>query len=313
MPTLLQVTLFGKFSAARGEEKLHGMQARKVQELFCYLLLSRQRPQPRESLSELLWGDQPSARSKKNLRQTLWRLQCALNPGDQTPICPKLQTENEWIQIHASSDQLWLDTVEFENTFQRVKEKQARELTPEDFVAMQSAVALYQGDLLEGWYQDWCIFERERFQTMHIMLLDKLVQYCEVHGQYDLGLAYGGAILRRDRAYERAHRQMMRLYYMAGDRTQAIHQYERCKAALQEELDVKPSQRTRELYEQIRADTFKPPLFSSGKVIASSPETASALNDVLGRLERFSSLLTKIESQVRQEITALESTLSGQK
>jgi DNA-binding SARP family transcriptional activator len=120
-------------------------------------------------------------------------------------------------------------------------------------------------------------------------------------------LAYGAEILRRDRAYERTHRQMMRLHFMAGDRTQAIHQYERCKNALREELDVAPSQRTQELYEQIRADAFMPPLFVAKSMVADTPELVSALSDVLSRLDGFSQALTEIKRQVRQEIATLQS------
>jgi DNA-binding SARP family transcriptional activator len=309
MSVSFKATLFGKFNVVRGDEKLSGMQAHKVQELFCYLLLFRNHPQSRESLSELLWTNQPLVKSKKNLRQTLWRLQRALNHGDFSPANLELHAESDWIQINPLHD-FWLDTLEFENTFNCVKEKQARLLSLDDFAAIQKAVALYKGDLLEGWYHDWCILERERFQTMHLMLLDKLVQYCEVHLEFDLGLAYGGEILRHDRAYERTHRQMMRLYYMAGE---AIHQYERCKAALREELDVEPSQRTNELYEQLRLDTFRPPLFAVKKAVADTPEAASTVNAVLDRLERFSKMLTEIEFHVQQEIVDLESTLSRQK
>jgi DNA-binding SARP family transcriptional activator len=311
MSVPFKVTLFGKFEVARGDEKLSGMQAHKVQELFCYLLLFRDHPQSRESLSELLWMNQPLAKSKKNLRQTLWRLQRALNHEYFNPADLELQAESDWIQINPSHS-FWLDTAEFESTFNCVKEKQARLLSPVDFTAIQKAAALYKGDLLEGWYHDWCILERERFQTMHLMLLDKLVQYCEVHLEFDLGLAYGGEILRRDRAYERTHRQMMRLYYMAGDRTQAIHQYEHCKAALREELDVEPSQRTNELYEQMRLDTFRPPLFAVRKAIADMPEAVSTVNIILDRLERFSKILSETEFQVQREIVDLVSTLSGQ-
>jgi DNA-binding SARP family transcriptional activator len=309
MSHTLKITLFGKFNVLYGDEKIYGMQAHKVQEFFCYLLLSRRQPQSREALAELFWESLPPARSKKNLRQILWRLQCILNQDRPELSRLLLQTEGEWIQIDPSQD-FSLDIDEFENIYNSIKGKRARELSPGDFKSIQRAVALYQGDLLEGWYYDWCVIERERLQIMLLMLLDKLIQYCEVHHEFDNGLAYGAEILRRDRAYERTHRQMMRLYYMAGDRTQAIHQYERCKAALQEELDVAPSKRTQDLYEQICADIFKPPLFALKKTSAETPELVSALNDVLDRLDGFSQSLIEIRTQVRQEIASLQNNRS---
>ena len=263
----LKVSLFGKFDIAYGEKNTY-IRARKVQELFIYLLMFRNYPQPRESLSEVLWADQPAGISKKNLRQTLWHLQSAFKEFRSSSGL-QLLIDDGWIHIRLPTD-FWLDTAEFEQAFDLVNPKRARELSPEDFETMQSAVDLYRGDLWEGWYQDWCIFERERFQMMNLMLLDKLVQYCEIHGEYDAGLTYSWQILRHDHAYERAHRQLMRLYALSGDRTQALHQYQRCANALQIELGVEPSARTRQLYEQIQSDIFIAPLFAREKALPRS-------------------------------------------
>ena len=305
----IKVSLFGKFDLAYGEKKTC-IRARKVQELLIYLLMFRNHPQPRESLSEILWADQPAINSKKNLRQTLWHLQSAFKTFKHSSRL-ELLIEDGWIHIRLPTD-FWLDTAEFENVFDSVSHKRVRELTGEDFAAMQNAVNLYTGDLLEGWYQDWCIFERERFQMMNLMLLDKLVQYCETHQKYDTGLTYGWQILRHDHAYERAHRQLMRLYALSGDRTQALHQYQRCVNALQVELGVEPSARTRQLYDQIQADTFVASSLARERAITTSPEAALTPEDVLIRLQQFSSTLKSMESQIQQEIAALEAILARQ-
>jgi DNA-binding SARP family transcriptional activator len=303
----IKVSLFGKFNISY-EEKSTRIRARKVQELLIYLLIFRSHPQPRESLSEILWADQPAIISKKNLRQTLWHLQSAFKEFKSSSGL-ELLIEDGWIHIRLPTD-FWLDTAEFECVFDRVSHRPAPELSREDFAAMQYAVSLYTGDLLEGWYQDWCVFERERFQMMNLMLLDKLVQYCEMHGEYDAGLFYGWQILRHDHAYERAHRQVMRLYTMSGDRTQALYQYQRCVNALRDELGVEPSARTRQLYEQIQADTLRLPIFRGEMLDSEKDEVASALKDVLDRLEQFSSTLKSMDTQVQKEIAALASRLA---
>ena len=74
------------------------------------------------------------------------------------------------------TDNFWLDTCAFEKTFKWANGKQARELTVDDFQTVCEVVDLYTGGSIGEWYQDWCIFERERFQTMYLVLLDKLVQ-----------------------------------------------------------------------------------------------------------------------------------------
>jgi len=305
----VKVSLFGKFNIAYGEKRT-SIRARKVQELLIYLLIFRDNPQPRESLSETLWADQPATISRKNLRQTLWHLQSAFKAFKNSSSL-ELLIDDGWIHIRLPTD-FWLDTAEFEQVCDLVNPKGARELNAEDLKAMQYAVNLYRGDLLEGWYQDWCIFERERFQMMYLMLLDKLVQYCEVHHEYDAGLSYGWQILRQDHAYERAHRQMMRLYSMSGNRTQALHQYQRCVDALRNELGVEPSAGTKQLYEQIQSDTFMPTLFALKRVDSNKVEVAPAFEDVLNRLEQLSLTLKRMETQVQQEIVALENMLANQ-
>lgn len=72
--------------------------------------------------------------------------------------------------------------------------------------------------------------------------------HCQAHGEYEMGLFHGAQILAYDRARERTHRRLMYLHYLAGDRAAALRQYERCVAALEEELCVSPDQGTCNLY-----------------------------------------------------------------
>jgi DNA-binding SARP family transcriptional activator len=308
--SVLTVNLLGKFSIERDGHSLGGIQAHKVQELFCFLALFNDHPQPRETLCELLWKEHSPAISRKYLRQTLWKLQSALNPNMEAHPSDLL-VETDWIQLNPSANYC-LDVVEFQHTSHLIRNKRARDLNEDDYHSAQLAIALYKGDLLEGWYQDWCIFERERYQTMYITLLDKLVQYCEIHQYYEDGLAYCAEILRHDRAYERAHRQMMRLSFLSGDRTRALRQYERCVLTLHEELNVAPSVRTTYLYEQIRNDAYRPnhPLNEVEIEFNGLKDSSAPLTDVLDRLEQFSETLNNIQFQVKSQITSIEHTIS---
>jgi DNA-binding SARP family transcriptional activator len=302
----LRASLFGKFRIEQDGRPIETIEAHKAQELLGYLCVYRQRPQPREYLSELLWKGQPPAKSKKYLRHTLWKLKTALEvPGEPDESC-LLLVDPEWIQLNISQ-MGWLDIAEFERAFDSVKKKRAEELSGDDFRMLERTVDLYQGGLLEGWYQDWCLLERERYQTIYLMLLSKLVQYCEAHQLYDAGLAYGGEILRRDRAYELAHRRMMRLYFMADDRTQAIRQYERCVVALREDLGLEPSERTRQLYEQIKADHLQPT--TSSPLEAESEIIPRTLKNTLERLDHDTEAMTLLQSEIQKEILAIHQTL----
>lgn len=303
----LKVRLFGKFIVECGHEQIMGIASHKVQELFSYLLIHYDHPQSRESLCEVLWENQPPCKSKKNLRQTLWRLQSALDQlsNGSGPI---LLADEDWVQIDANAP-YWVDGVELEKTYNQFNNRWARELSVEDYELLEKSVALYRGELLEGWYEDWCVFERERFQFIHTSLLDKLIQYCEINHRYDEGIAYCAEILRRDRAYERAHRQIMRLYTMSGNRTQALRQYARCVSALREDLNVEPSERTQQLHEQIRADRFIPPSFNGTKVQPPEGHREVSYADILTRLHNFSLELDQIQFQIQNDISYLENSI----
>jgi DNA-binding SARP family transcriptional activator len=307
----LNVSLFGKFRMWYGDQSLAGLEGRKVQELFCYLLLYRSKPHPRETLADLLWGDHLTAQSKKYLRQTLWQLQAALESQAELSSQRPLLVEPEWIQLNPAID-LWFDVALFEQAFSSVQSLPGQALSAQGVQILQEASKLYQGDLLEGWYQDWCLYERERLQNMYLAILDKLMEYCEAHHDYEAGLTYGARILWYDHARERTHRRLMRLHYLAGDRTAALRQYERCMTTLAKELSVKPAQRTVVLYEQIQADRLDPSLFSAeANVILEA--TSVPLADLLDHLRQLQVVLTKAQHQVWQEIQAVERALKGRR
>jgi DNA-binding SARP family transcriptional activator len=79
----IEVRLFGQLSVQRDGRVLDALEAGKAQELFCYLLLHRERLCPREVLAEVLWSDSTGERSKKYLRQALWQLHAALDPNEE--------------------------------------------------------------------------------------------------------------------------------------------------------------------------------------------------------------------------------------
>ena len=308
----LSIQLFGKFCVRRNEQVLEGFDARKVQELFCYLLLHRNHSLPRETLAGLLWPDTTTIQSKKNLRQALWQLQSAL--GSQTePINDRvLLVEPEWVQLNSEAD-IWLDVAVFEQTYNPVQRVPGQELDSQATQKLQDAVQLYQGPLLEGWYQDWCLLERERLQSMYLAMLDKLMGYCEVCRDYETSLLYGMRIMCYDRARERTHRRLMRLYYLLGDRAEALRQYDRCATALDEELSVKPSKSTLALYRQIQADQLDEPepMLAPQDTNTSLEVSSTPLIDVLGQLKYLEESLAELQNQIQQSIQKVELVLSN--
>ncbi len=304
----LHISLFGKFSIAFEENTLDCFHVHKVQEMFCYLLLHRSRTCTRESLAELLWCDAEPKLSRNYLRKTLWQLQLALKEVTGTNNW-LLQSSTEHVQFNPEAD-YWLDTAVFEDVYNRYRGLQGQQLQPGQAQELETAVALYQGDLLEGWYQEWCLFERERLQQMLILMLIKLMGYCELSSEYEKGVAYGSQVLRYDRAQERVHCALMRLHYLNGNRTEALHQFERCKTILDKELGVAPSEQTVALFQQIRQEQpiCIPTACSNHNSLANSPPLAEILN----HLKQFQKKLTVVQHQLLLDIDLVEKHLSAQ-
>jgi len=292
----LQIRLFGKISIEADGQMLDGFSACKVQEILSYLLLYRHRPHSRESLAALLWGETTTEKSRKYLRQTLWCLQAALEElKDKCGSGIRLSVDHDWVQLHTQPT-VWLDIAVLEQAHTLVQGVSGCDLNMQQAASLQRAVEVYQGDLLEGWYQDWCLYGRELLQNKYLVILDKLVGHCLTHHQFEAGQGYGAVILRHDRARERTHRQLMRLLYMSGDRTGALRQYDRCTCVLREDLGVKPDKRTQTLYEEIRRDSLQEFVSPTDETMRTTP--AGSLTELLHRLKQLETILVNIQQRL---------------
>jgi DNA-binding SARP family transcriptional activator len=305
----VSVTMLGRF-AVQGECTARSrLEGRKVQELMGYLLLNRAKPHRREIVADALWGTTDATQSRKYLRQALWELHGALD-GNAPSDAAVLLIDPTWIEVNPAAD-LWLDVAEIEHAFDAARGTAGEDLEPDLAAALARAVELYRGDLLEGWYQDWCLFERERLRTMYVMTVEKLLAYHESRGQLDEGFACGERILRQDRAHERTHWRLMRLRYLGGDRTGAMRQYDACVTALREELDVAPSERTTSLYELIRSDdaavvtTTPPSAARSSRRLVGTSIDGTQPDPATEPLEQALAALIRAERLVGESLRAL--------
>jgi DNA-binding SARP family transcriptional activator len=222
-----------------------------------------------------------------------------------------LLIESDWVQLNPAAD-MWFDVAEFELAFRRIQHSQSSDLDAQDVQALMHAVGLYRGGLQESWYQDWYLCERERFQHMYLVMLDKLMDHCEAQGNYEAGLAYGTLILGCEMARERTHRRLMRLHYLAGDRTAALRQYEYCVRALHEELGVEPARRTVALHQQIQGDQLNLSTQPSIEAVECPQASPSPWSLALSRLRQLQTTLSDVQRQIGQDIQALELAINGQ-
>ncbi|MCA9920828.1 MAG: tetratricopeptide repeat protein [Anaerolineales bacterium] len=235
----LELTLLGMPQIKVDGLPVSGLASRKARALLIYLAMTRQF-HSRQALAGLLWGDMTETSARRNLRVGLVKLRAVLEPF--------LLIRRRTLAINPDAD-IWLDVSEFE-----------RCLAPNepDLQQLHRAAALYQGHFLDDFYlrdaplfEDWIRPLQERYRQMAMDTLYRLAVYHTKQKQYGTGIDYAGRLLTLEPWMEEAHRQMMLLQALSGQRSAALAQYETCCTVLEEELGIEPSDTTIRLYQQI--------------------------------------------------------------
>lgn len=295
---LLEIKLFGPVRISHDQWQTKISTTRAIQGLLAYLLLQRHRTHPREGLASLFWGDQNEDKARGCLNTTLWRLRTILEPSGVAQGTYLIRDHSGNIGFNRES-RYWLDIANFEEEIHRILKIPYESIEPEQVKKLENALQLYDGDLLEGFYDDWILREREKFRALYLNSLAYLMNYEKFHGGYEKALVYGHQILQTDPLREEIHRAIMHLHLEKGERARAVQQYKACCDVLQMELDIPPMEETRALYHQIVL-TDKP----SRPAPAKSGQ--SNILDVLQELQRVAGSMERMQVQLAQEIMHLE-------
>jgi two-component SAPR family response regulator len=192
----------------------------------------------------------------------------------------------------------WLDVSAFENKARQGLARPLEILTLPEAQHLEDALQLYTGELLEGFYADWALRERERLRSLYLNTLAHLMRFYQQQGVYDKSLLYGQKILDLDPLREEVHRDMMRLYVAHGQRPLAIRQYQVCCNLLAEELGITAMEETRTLYAQIADEQMPCP--------ACRTSDPSHVAQTLQQLRLTSRNLERAHVQVQDAIRLIE-------
>jgi DNA-binding SARP family transcriptional activator len=133
----------------------------------------------------------------------------------------------------------------------------------EDLVAqpgadsLEQAIALYSGELLEGFqlaapeFESWATAERERLREMAVGAMSKLLDHHFSAGAVEGGIRIAARLLTADPLQERVHRVLMELYCRQGRYGAALRQYRTCADLLTRELGIDPDATTKALRRKI--------------------------------------------------------------
>jgi predicted ATPase/DNA-binding SARP family transcriptional activator len=254
----LFLSLFGPLRTTLDEQPVSGFESAKVRALLVYLAANAARPHSRSALAGLLWPEQPEDVARNNLRQALANMRRAL--GDQLARPPFLLIKRDSVQFNPSGD-YWLDVAVFAEHVAACATHAHRQLETclPCMRRLRAAVGLYQGDFLAQFtvsasaaFEEWALLQREHFHRLAMEALAHLTAYHERRGEYETARGFAARQIELEPWCEDAHRRLIRLLAIDGQRAEALAQYERCRAVLAAELGVEPEVETEALAAQVR-------------------------------------------------------------
>lgn len=250
---MLEISALGGLRILLDGQLVGDLKSRRAEALLAYLACT-QRPQPRDVLVDLLWDEGNDTQTRGNLRWLIAVLRQRMAP---------------YLQVTRSSVALNLDglaSVDVSLMEQcladagRATVPPSGVLPPAALEALESAVALYRGPFMHGFYlreasafEEWSLQEQMRLQRSVIQALGSLVTHYLAESIAAPGVSHARRLLQLDPLHEATHRDLMRLLVMGGNRSAALEQFEVCRRTLAAELHVDPEPATKALYEQLRA------------------------------------------------------------
>ena len=258
---MLTITLLGAPRVSRGGREI-GFDTRKAVAILAVLALEPGK-HPRERLAAMLWPEADEERARGALRRTLSAIRTSA-------VGERLEADTASAQLDGAVD---VDARRFRAHRADGKHEQA--------------VSLYAGDFLAGFslrdaapFEEWHQAQAEALRAELADSLERLIRDERDAGRLQKAIAHARRWIELDLLSEPAHRALMRLHALAGDRSAAIRQYHECAQLLDRELGVAPLEETVALYDAIRVG--KAP--ASERVTPPAPASVRNVDEAVGDL-----------------------------
>jgi DNA-binding SARP family transcriptional activator/tetratricopeptide (TPR) repeat protein len=268
---MLEIRLLGagRIFDDRGEIKIASR--RWTLPLLAYILLQRGKPILRKRLAFTLWPDDAEETALVNLRRNLHRLREMLPARAESP----------WINVDGDSI-AWNSSARCRIDFVDYEELRA------DPVRLEEAVALYTGDLLEDFFDDWIAAERERLRGLYQADLSSLIVAKRSRRAFAEAAQFAARLLQTDPWREDALRALMSVRYEAGDASGALAEFDRFARLLNDEMGATPMPETVALRDAVARNE---PIFPAAEAEAADGMRAADDIPFVGRHDEMRRLL----------------------
>jgi two-component SAPR family response regulator len=236
----LEIYTFGAARVVRNGKVLaiSDWQTRETRDLFFYFISHP--PQTKEEIANVFWPDISPARLKMRFKTSIYRLRQALGQD-------VILFEDDHYRFNKTIDY----TCDRENFEHLIGLAQSAATTEETISLLEKSIDLISGSYLSDIDADWTMEERAHLESVHQSTLLYLANLYLQVGRARLSLKVCQRALTADPLNEQAHRISMQAYVALRDRSGLIHQFEKCREKLEEELGIGPSRETEKLYERL--------------------------------------------------------------
>lgn len=247
----LEVRSLGRLEILRDGQPLPADAWRyaKPRELLLYLL-THPDGRTRDQIGVVFWPDASATQVKNNFHVMLHHVRKAIGRADLIVF------DGERYRI-AWERGVILDAREFEDrALSGLRAlKDVRNPTDEQRAigALRVALDQYRGEFLPGDEAgDWASEMRDRLRRLYTDALMLMGQRLLLRGENREAAEAFRRVVGVDELHEQANRQLMLALTRAGERSEALRQYERLSRLLQADLEAEPERETKALYERLR-------------------------------------------------------------
>lgn len=248
----IMICLLGNFRLMANGKPLPTQAGPKIETLLALLALQSEQWIPRERLVQMLWPDSDLSHGLRSLKTLVYNVHKLFGATLQG-VTPVLNV-NGYYRLNIQNG-IGVDVSYFDLLVATGDKHLHSGNEVAAFSMYRRAVELYRGDLcLEEDVQ--AILERERLRGRYLLLLTKLAHHYYDIGDFSTCLEQLWRLLEQEPCREDAHRMVMRCYVRRGERASALHQFQVCVDILRSEFDIDPEEATRDLFEQIRTESY---------------------------------------------------------
>lgn len=245
---MFRICLTGPVSIEVGDRRVdeRTFGGHQVRLMLAFLVLERNRPVHRDELAETIWPYGLPSTWPPALRALVSKTRALLMRVGHTTADAISQSLGCY-QAHLP-DLAEVDTEVAALAVNEAEEALREKDSDRALGAARAATAVAQRPFLVGDEGPW--IDRQRV-CLHALLLRAVQALSESHlrrGEFELALAAAEEAVSLAPFRETTNRQVMRVHAAAGDRSEALRVYERCRVLMLDELGVEPSTETQTLY-----------------------------------------------------------------